>query len=196
MGKTVMAIAFLSAFAAWNPDEDLNGNRGLVASIPICGQTSALQADIGLQDGQIDPADKQFVTDAAEAGLTEVKLGELAASKAKDSEVKKFAQLMVKDHSAANEELKTLASKKGLNVPAQCTKCQPKYDELNALSGDAFDRKYASMMVADHQEAVSKFEGESKNGKDNEIRGWAGQKLPVLKHHLSMANDLNGKKGG
>ena len=54
---------------------------------------------------QLPPADSQFVTKAAEGGQFEVEIAKLAADKATDPHVKEFAQMLVDDHTAANENL-------------------------------------------------------------------------------------------
>jgi putative membrane protein len=57
-------------------------------------------------------ADTKFVKEAADGGMAEVELGQLAASKASSDDVKKFGQRMVDDHGKANDQLKQLASQK------------------------------------------------------------------------------------
>src|SRR4051794_20016014 len=63
--------------------------------------------------------DEKFVKKAAQGGLMEVKLGEIASQKAKRDDVKQFGAQMVKDHSKANEELKAVASQKGIALSDQ-----------------------------------------------------------------------------
>lgn len=157
-------------------------------------QDSTTKAPGTTSPGKQSP-DHPFIMDAAEAGLAEVKLGNLAVEQASSADVRKFAQMMVKDHSSANDELKKLVTPRGIELPADCQKCQPKYDELKALKGKDFDAKYAEMMVKDHKDAIAKFETESKNGGDPDVTKWAAGKVPVLKHHLTEAESLDKKKG-
>jgi predicted outer membrane protein len=65
--------------------------------------------------------------------------------------------------------------------------------EGQKLSGAAFDRAYMRDMVQDHTQDVGEFDRESNNGKDPQVKDWAGQKLPTLREHLTMAKDINGK---
>jgi putative membrane protein len=139
-------------------------------------------------------SDHPFIMQAAEAGLTEVKLGKLAIENGRSSEIKDFAEAMVKDHTAANEELKKLVEGRGIELPADCSKCGGKFEELKALKGKRFDDKYAELMVADHKEAVALFKKETKTGGDPAVAKWAQEKVPTLEHHLSMAESLD-KKG-
>jgi putative membrane protein len=136
--------------------------------------------------------DQHFVHKASAAGLAEVNLGALAAKRASDPEVRKFAERMVRDHTKANKELIALANKKGLKVAegmdAKHRKCEEK---LLSLRGAAFDREYMDGQLKDHKEAVSLFEKESKSGKDEDLKAWAGKTLPHLREHLKMAQEAH-----
>jgi len=61
--------------------------------------------------------DKKFVMKAADAGMAEVQLGQLALTQAGSDEVKQFARRMVDDHGKANVELTQLAKSKGITLP-------------------------------------------------------------------------------
>jgi putative membrane protein len=140
--------------------------------------------------GQQNP-DQQFVTKAADGGMLEVKLGELASKKGQAPKVKDFAKTMINDHTKVNNELKSVAEKKQIQVPAALSKMsQAKYDSLNALQGEKFDMLYMNMMIASHEQTIGLFQTESNKGKDAELKKWADSKIPALKHHLEMAKQL------
>lgn len=154
----------------------------------------------------IHPTDKQlrgekakvpnsFAAKAAEASEGEVALGEMAAQKTHRQKIIDFAKMMMKDHQAANDELKRLANEKGIELPAQCLSCEATYKDLHDLPTADFERKYAEQMVADHQKAVDLFTKASKEEKDPDLKKWAAEKLPVLKHHLAMAKELAKDEG-
>jgi len=137
-------------------------------------------------------ADHTFVMKAAEGGMAEVKLGQLAADKATSEDVKKFGQRMVSDHSKANDELKSLAQQKNITLPTDVNaKDKATYDRFSKLSGAAFDRAYMQHMLADHRTDVNEFKKESTSGKDPEVKAWAGKTLPTLEEHLKLAQDTN-----
>jgi putative membrane protein len=134
--------------------------------------------------------DKLFVTKAAEGGLAEVQLGQLAADHASSDEVKKFGQRMVTDHGKANDELKSLAQQKNITVPTELNaKDKALHDRLAKLSGAAFDRAYMQHMLADHRTDVNEFKRESTAGKDQDVKAWASKTLPTLEEHLKLAED-------
>lgn len=141
----------------------------------------------GNEQGGVSKKDKAFVSEAADGGLLEVKLGQLAQQNAKDPEVKKHAMHMVTDHSKANEELKMLCAQKNMEVPAMLSdKSQKKYDKLAEMSGEKFDKEYVDCMVKDHQKMLAMFKKQSKNGEDPELKAWAGEKIATLESHLEM----------
>lgn len=132
--------------------------------------------------------DTEFAVKAADGGMLEVELGKLAQTNAASPEVKKFAQMMVDEHTKANDELKAVAAQKNITLPATMgEKCQKKYNDLAEKKGNDFDKDYISLMVSDHKDVVDEFEKEADKGNDPEIKAWAGEKLPALRHHLEMA---------
>jgi putative membrane protein len=135
--------------------------------------------------------DENFAKKAAEGGMAEVKLGQLAEEKGSSPAVKNFGRRMVQDHSKANNELKDVTSKENIPLPNEIDKSdQATYDRLSKLSGDAFDRAYARDMVKDHSKDVSEFQKEAKNGKDESIKNFAAQTLPTLQNHLDQARQM------
>jgi putative membrane protein len=104
---------------------------------------------------------------------------------------------MVDDHSKANDQLKQLASQKGVTLSDKLSPAKQKdVDKYNKLSGAAFDRSYISHMVADHKKDVAEFQKESKSGKDSDLKSWASTTLPTLQDHLKMAQDTSSKLHG
>ena len=136
--------------------------------------------------------DKKFVKDSALGGMTEVELGKLAAQKGSSDAVKQFGQRMVDDHSKANSQLKEIASKSSIEVPAELdSKHQSRVDKLAKLSGPDFDKAYMKDQVKDHEHDVSDFKSEAQYGSDPNIKQFAMNTLPVLQEHLTAAKDLN-----
>ena len=141
--------------------------------------------------------DRDFLMDAAMGGLMEVELGRIAAQQGSSDAVKQFGQRMVDDHSAANTELMTLASGKGITLPATIDdKHRDQMTKLSAMSGADFDRAYSKMMLKDHEKDVSEFEKQSTKGADADIKAFVTKTLPTLQEHLQMARALPGNERG
>src|SRR4051794_14885166 len=142
-------------------------------------------------------ADQRFVMEAAQGGMTEVELGQLAAQKAASDDVKKFGQRMVDDHTKANDQLKQVASQKSITLPTDIgAKNKAVKDHLEKLSGAAFDKAYMTHMVQDHKKDVAEFQKEASSGKDADIKNFASQTLPTLQEHLRMAQETHSKVSG
>ncbi len=136
-------------------------------------------------------SDAQFAKEAAQGGLAEVKLGQLAEQKGTSQEVKDFGKKMETDHSKADEQLKTTASNDKITLPTTLdAKDQAAYDRLSKLSGESFDLAYARAMVRDHRADVATFHREAYDGKDASIKGFASQTLPTLEDHLKEARTM------
>ena len=136
--------------------------------------------------------DAEFAIEAADGGLLEVQLGTLALTKASSPEVKQFAQKIVDEHTQANNELKALAQKKNITLPAVMgDEHQRKYENLKEKTGAEFDKEYMDLMVKDHKDDVKEFEEQAQDGVDAEIKEWASAKLPALRNHLQEAERVH-----
>jgi putative membrane protein len=135
--------------------------------------------------------DAQFAKQAAEGGIAEVKLGQLAEEMGTSQQVKDFGKRMVEDHSKANDQLKSTASGDKITLPEQMNaKDQAEYDHLSKLSGATFDRAYARQMVLDHENDIAAFRHEANDGRDASIKSFASQTLPTLQDHLKLARQM------
>lgn len=137
-----------------------------------------------------DTTAKHFIIVASIGNLQETSAGQLAIQKAKRPDVRSFAQMMVKDHGKAEQELMQLAKTKGFDIPAAATGgIQPDLNLKNA--GDNFDKLYVHAMVNGHHNTVETFENYATTGKDPDVRAFAQHTLPTLKAHLSAIMAIN-----
>jgi putative membrane protein len=136
-------------------------------------------------------SDADFARDAAEGGMAEVKLGQLASDKGQSITVKDFGKRMVNDHNASGNELSSIATREKLSLPGDLSKRdQALYNQLSKMSGAAFDRAYARLMVRDHANDVSEFNTEASNGRDQNLKDFAQRTLPTLEEHLKLAREM------
>ena len=139
----------------------------------------------------ISMADTNFIMAAAQGGMTEVKLGELASTSGKRNDVKEFGQMMVKDHTAINDDLKTLATQKGVTLPQSLdAEHQGMVDKMAALTGSGFDDAYINGMIQAHQEDAKAFRAESAATHDTGIKYFLDTSIPVVESHLQQATAL------
>ncbi len=139
--------------------------------------------------------DKAFVQKAAVGGMFEVESGKVAQEKGASQDVKDFGSKMVEDHGKANDELKGIASSKGIEIPtALDSKHQKMLDTLNGLSGEAFDKEYLKDMTAGHKATDTLMSKEASSGQDSDLKTFAGKTDQTVKMHISMLNDIKAKK--
>jgi putative membrane protein len=140
--------------------------------------------------------DSSFYKNAAEGGMSEVELGQLAQQKATNPAVKEFGAMMVKDHTAANEKLKALAASKQIALPDGPSLTQKaSKTKLDMMSGDTFDKSYVKGMIEDHKSDIEEFQKEAAEGKDPQAKAFAAATLPTLRTHLQKI-ELIAKSAG
>jgi putative membrane protein len=166
-------------------------------SIVMLFALAFLTPTVALLAQNASSADKHFVSEAAEGGLAEVELGQLAASKASSQSVKDFGQKMVDDHGKANQELKDCAQKIGVSVPDHISAVEmAEKTKLSAYSGAHFDRAYMTDMVKDHRDDIAAFKREAASGQNPEIKEFAAKTLPTLEEHLRLAEQAEREVNG
>ena len=143
-----------------------------------------------------DIPDIAFYRSAAEGGIAEVDMGNLAQQQARSPSVKEFGAMMVKDHSAANEKLKALAESKNITLPANSSVEEVTAKaRLKALSGSSFDKSYIKGMIKDHEEDIAEFKKEAASGLDPDARAFAKATLPTLEAHLKKIQSIAAEAG-
>jgi putative membrane protein len=133
----------------------------------------------------VSTADQDFILAAAEGGMTEVNLGELASTNGMRDDVKAFGQKMVKDHTAINDDLKALAAQKGVTLPDSLdAKHQGTVDKLTTLTGSEFDDAYIAGMIKAHKKDAKAFKAEAAATQDADIKSFLDKSIPVVEDHL------------
>lgn len=129
--------------------------------------------------------------EAAQGGLAEVQLGQIASQSGASDAVKQFGQRMVQDHTQANNQLQQLATQKGVTLPNNIDKQNQKVSQqLSKLSGASFDRAYINHMVEDHTKDVSLYQRQAQQGQDPNVKAFAAQTVPILQEHLQLARSI------
>jgi putative membrane protein len=166
-------------------------------------------ATAGTTGDAVSAGDRDFVEDLTIAGMTEVELGRMATERAASAQVKQFADMMVKDHSRAGDELKQVAMQHSIPVPAGLDQThQDLKTKLSNLTGAEFDREYMNAMVEGHEEVIDRLQtrasedrlGDDKgtvkpeasdNPVESALNQWAAKVLPTTRHHLDEAKRIH-----
>jgi putative membrane protein len=166
------------------------------ASVAV-GLLLALGATVAVADqAKTDHSARPFMKEAAQGGLAEVTLGQMAAEKGQNEAVKDFGKRMVKDHGKANEELKNLAKSEGVTLPTEMSSEGKELQQrLQKLSGAEFDKVYMEEMVKDHKKDIEAFNQQANTGTDADVKNWAAKTLPTLREHLQLGESAAEKVG-
>jgi putative membrane protein len=167
---------------------------------PTPSQTSSTDAEGGERSEAASGAamanDVVFAQEAAMGSLVEVEAGRLAAERESERRVKEFGTRMMRDHSAANQELMRIARSKGITLPRDLNvEQEARLERLHGLAGPEFDREYGAMVTQGHVHDVNMFEQQARWGQDPELRAYAQRTLPRLRQHLEAVRQLPGAPG-
>ncbi len=153
----------------------------VLASISFAGLAVAQESPAG-KGSSLSAKDKTFMHKAAKGGMMEVAMGRLAEQNGKSDDVKSFGKRMVTDHSKANDELKSIAEKKGVKLSSK--------EPSEKWSSD---KAYIDMMVKDHEKDLAEFQDEAKNGSDPDVKEFAEDTAKVVQEHLDLAKQTQSK---
>jgi predicted outer membrane protein len=111
------------------------------------------------RDGGLSNSDRDFIRDIATMNAAELELGRLASERASTPEVKRFAQMMVTDHTSAGDKVQAFVAQHPIDIPTQLDdNHRDLRDKLAAKTGLDFDKEFADKMVDEHQKLADKLE--------------------------------------
>ncbi len=160
--------------------------------------TAALPS-LGLAQAAPDLSDAEVAHVAVTANTIDINAGKLAQTHAKGEEVKKFADMMVRDHTGVNEKAAALAKK--LNVTPKDNAvsqslvkgAEESKTKLESLKGADFDRAYIDREIAYHQAVLDALNKTLIPTTENaELKGLLTQVLPAFEAHLAYAKKIGG----
>ncbi|TDO24321.1 DUF4142 domain-containing protein [Pedobacter duraquae] len=188
--KFLVAATFAAVLAmqACNSNKTDGSGTDSITTDTTITQTTTATDTTGMNPAATDA--NAFMEKAAVGGMMEVEAGKLAQSKSSNAQVKDFAAMMVADHSKANDELKAIAEKKSVTLPAALPAMEQAHlDEMKKMSGADFDKHYIGMMVTDHAKTVDLFKAGGKNS-DSDISAFANKTLPTIEGHYKKATEI------
>jgi putative membrane protein len=178
------------------------GNNTSKDSVDKADSTNATKTDTTKSDTSsamkpamtADSNTSKFLVKAANGGMAEVKLAQLAKDKSKDSTILNFAGMMIDDHGAANDKVKKLAADRNVTLPAEPgADEQKKADDLGKKAGKDFDKAYVDAMVKGHEQTLDMFKTASGKVTDPDVKSFIDNTIPVIEHHLMRIKEI--KKG-
>lgn len=143
-------------------------------------------------NGVYNVSDSVFVMKASMANFAEIAAGQIAADSALEPSIAQFGEMMVTEHTAAQQQLQSVASQLGMTVTNTIDQEHQLFiDSLLNLKGRAFDSVYIHRQVVDHEKVIDFFKNESGHGLQKDIRAYMYQTLRNVTIHLQMAHTLS-----
>lgn len=200
-GVVTLALPTL-AWAGKGDEDDDDNHRNNIQDEPGMSQGQRRQVQESAngvpESDRPDPfsEDKDWIFTAASGNMTEVTVGQLAMERSTNQDVKRFAQRLIDDHSAAYQDSATVARTLGLDPPTGPAEDEHKklVENLSGMSGSTFDQFFARAMVMDHRTDVREYET-AQSEFSKQVGAYAAKWLPALREHLMMAEDLAQKLG-
>ena len=144
---------------------------------------------------QLGGLDQQFMTEAAQSGLTEVEMGKLARTNGQSDAVRQFGERLVEDHQRANRELGVVAGRLSFTLPqVPDAALQHHLTQMGSLRGIEFDNAFSRHLVSAHSAALNLFRRQATNGQSRDLREFAAKTIPMLEQHLRIATDIRDGK--
>jgi putative membrane protein len=182
----VLSAAAMILLASCN-----NESKDSVEQADSANKANSDSALTGTQTVATDAETSSFLVKAADGGMTEVQLGQLAQEKGNDPRVKDFGSMMVHDHSAVNDQVKALAAQRNVTLPDSVSDEHKKQiADLSKKTGKDFDKAYVSAMVKGHESTIDLFEKSADKSNDTDVKAFINNTLPKVKAHLDSVKAI------
>lgn len=168
-------------------------------SLAACASTSegsATTSDATASDAQ-GPTDAEIAAIVVAANTVDIKAGELAKSRSSSEAIVAFADRMVVDHTAVNEQAVALVTKLGVTPQesdasrALLADGDKHREHLSTLEGAAFDKAYTDHEVAYHEAVIGVVDTALVPNADNpELKELLLAVRPALVAHLEHARQM------
>jgi putative membrane protein len=187
--KTVVFAACAAGLLAACNGPQKDGKEKADSANKSVDSTEKVQPNNGVA---VSEPDAKFAVEAANGGMSEVMLGNLAKQKATNPQVKDFGDMMVMDHTKANDEMKQIAAAKKITLPDSVASEEKKLmADLSEKKGADFDKAYVNAMVDDHKADIKAFEEARKKVTYPELQAFIDKTLPVLHKHLDAIQKIH-----
>ena len=143
---------------------------------------------------KLSAKEAQFVMMFGSGNAGEVRLAELALKNADSQDVKDYAQMMITDHSKANDELSQIAKNHNIDFPPAPPAADVEMSKtLLDLKGAEFDKKYMGEVVTGHTNQLAAYKKAKGEVKDHLLKAYVDGTEPTVAEHLKKAKQIDAK---
>lgn len=168
----------------------LHGWKGMGIGMLSCMALVACDDDNNA-DKNLHQVDRDFMTQAAYANRAEIEMGNLAETKGTFNAIEIFGATMADEHQNALNDLEEIADDLDYTLPTGLdAEAAAIRDDLNVLTGFAFDSAYIKTQAVAHAEAEALFEAQVQNGKNKQLKNFAENMLHKIRMHKEIADSI------
>src|SRR5579859_3756614 len=181
------AAAALSLTACNKPASTTASDAASATGAAVNKAEDATGAAVGAASANtIGPHDTAaFVSNASQSDMYEIQAAQIAEKRSKNPDIKAFAKMMIKNHTASTKAMTPLVAAAGQKPADKLDdRRQGFIDHLNKASDADFDKTYVDQQVAAHTEALDLMNGYAKDGSDAGLKGGAAKIAPTVQTHL------------
>lgn len=168
-----------------------------LAVAPAPGQVSSRSvlphAGPGDASGRQNGPDRDFAMAVAVFSKFSVIAGQVAMIETRDGRLKDFAELMVKDHTAALARLRSIAGRSSIALPAVIgpdDAYRAKIAAVQKRTGAAFDRAYCTQQMGALQDAEVLLQSYARTGGNARFRSWARKMIGLVQQHQRQLSEI------
>jgi putative membrane protein len=137
---------------------------------------------------QSQPTDAAgYVAMAGAGDLWEIESSKALLDKSANADLKKFAQMMIDNHTESTQKIKTAAQSAKITPtpPTLDADQQRMLDEIKAANASGVDEVYTRHQRTAHQKALALHQNYAANGDDQALKKVASEIVPVVQKHMA-----------
>jgi len=187
-------VACNSGSSTETTDSTNNSTSSASGTGTTMGDSASTMAPGNTNDTSTAMTPNDFISKNITDNAMEMQLIKMGRDKGTSASVKKAAAQMMKDHTQMASDLKTLAAKKQVTVPAASTDMSG-MSSMSGASGKEFDQAWASEMLTMHDAKISELQNVLSQTQDADIKALASKALPKIKMHRDMLSKITASTG-
>ncbi len=156
---------------------------------------AAAVSAVSATSSKLSSADQSLMMEVAKGGMMQLMVSRIAAQQASSPEVRQFAQAEVDEQTGLSAKLQEIASAKGVTLPSEPdAETQTMVTKLQGMSGASLDKMYIQESgVKGHEKLDKVMSKVESSASDASLKGIGKAAHPLVKTHLKVAQQINGK---
>lgn len=185
LGVSTLAVLIgLPALSLHRPQGETNLSR-------LPETTSEMAQNSSTSDQAVETLEREFILMAAQGNNAEIQTSQLALERSQSDTVRQYAQRMIDEHTAANEQLQPLAEQRGVELPTTPSSFDTAVlEQLAQVPDEQFDQAYMDTQVNAHLRSLGIYRTGARQVTDTALQNYASTLLPSIRDHLEIADAM------